>query len=151
MSSSLPFVCFLLELMQISLFTTEKLGNHGEPDRDKNSLKEKENGIIKDTKEERKQKQEHDEIESIIEKQEVKRKEADRDEGVMDEEQSKAQASIQLVLEEEKKIERREKPDGQAEETIKYSEVVVEKNINPATKEYSRIEEGGCKSNEGGG
>ncbi|XP_029211921.2 uncharacterized protein LOC114975839 isoform X2 [Acropora millepora] len=121
--------------------TEEKLDNDGEPDRDKNSLKEKENGIIKDTKEERKQKQEHDEIESIIEKQEVKRKEADRDEGVMDEEQSKALASIQLVLEEEKKIERREKPDGQADETIKYSEVVVEKNINPATKEYSRIEE----------
>ena len=71
MSSSLPFVCFLLELMQISLFTAEKLDNDGEPDRDKNSLKEKENGIIKDTKEERKQKQEHDEIESIIEKQAV--------------------------------------------------------------------------------
>ncbi|XP_015757568.1 PREDICTED: uncharacterized protein LOC107336976 [Acropora digitifera] len=128
------------ELVRDDENTREKLGNHGEPDRDKNSLKEKENGIIKDTKEERKQKQEHDEIESIIEKQEVKRK-ADRDEGVMDEEQSKAQASIQLVLEEEKKIERREKPDGQADETIKYSEVVVEKNINPATKEYSRIEE----------
>lgn len=60
--------------MQISLFTAEKLDNDGEPDRDKNSLKEKENGIIKDTKEERKQKQEHDEIESVIEKQEVKRK-----------------------------------------------------------------------------
>ncbi|XP_074618349.1 uncharacterized protein LOC141877315 isoform X1 [Acropora palmata] len=129
------------ELVRDHENTREKLGNDGEPDRDKNSLKEKENGIIKDTKEERKQKQEHDEIESIIEKQEVKRKEADRDEGVMDEEQSKAQASIQLVLEEEKKIERREKPDGQADETIKYSEVVVEKNINPATKEYSRIEE----------
>ncbi|XP_044174758.1 uncharacterized protein LOC114975839 isoform X5 [Acropora millepora] len=129
------------ELVRDDENTREKLDNDGEPDRDKNSLKEKENGIIKDTKEERKQKQEHDEIESIIEKQEVKRKEADRDEGVMDEEQSKALASIQLVLEEEKKIERREKPDGQADETIKYSEVVVEKNINPATKEYSRIEE----------
>ena len=139
MPSSLPFVCFSLELMQISLFTAEKLDKDGEPDRDKNSLKEKEDGIIKDIKEGRKEEQEYEEIELIIERQEVKRKEADREEEEMDEERLKALASIQLVLEEEK-IERREKPDGEADETIKHTETVMEESVSPATK-YSRIEE----------
>ncbi|XP_068705662.1 uncharacterized protein [Montipora foliosa] len=114
----------------------EKVDNNGGPDLGEGSLKEEEkNRTIGDAEEkQRKEAEENklDEIEFVIEKQEIRRKQSVGDDQEMDIERIKALASIEL---------RREKPDGQADEPTKHTEKEVEENINPSVKEYSRIEE----------
>lgn len=116
------------------------MDNNGGPDLGEGSLKEEEkNRTIGDAEEkQRKEAEENklDEIELVIEKQEIKRKQSVGDDQEMDNERIKALASIELIL-----AERRQKPDGQADEPTKHTETEVEENINPAVKEYSRIEE----------
>ncbi|RMX50412.1 hypothetical protein pdam_00010420 [Pocillopora damicornis] len=123
------------------LYTTveTRVEENGEPDDD--SLKEQEKQIIREAKErqriEEDQQNRLEEIQLIIEQEEVKRKPSSGD---MDEkERREAEARIQLVLNEERALERREKPDGQ--DVPPQMNNIEEDRNERVTKEYSRIDE----------
>lgn len=127
---------YVVEKVLVTTYETRVDGN-GEPDED--SLKEQEKQLIREAKErqriEEDQQNRLEEIQLVIEQEEVKRNPPSED---MDsKERREAEARIQLVLNEERTLERREKPDGQ---DLPQGDVEEDKQER-VTKEYSRIDE----------
>ncbi|KAJ7380920.1 hypothetical protein OS493_004505 [Desmophyllum pertusum] len=126
-------------LEKVLVTTYEKHNDEdGVPDED--SLKEQEKKIIREAKErqriEEEQQNRLEEIQIIIEQEEVKRQPPGVD--MDNNERKEAEARIQLVLAEERTLERREKPDGEDDVPQQDAE---EEQHERVTQEYNRIDE----------
>ncbi|CAH3045073.1 unnamed protein product [Porites lobata] len=111
-----------------------------EPEQDEYSLKEQEKKIIREAKERQRKEEEQEnrleEIQIIIEQEEGKRRSSKDD---MDKERMEAEARVKLVLDEERVMQQREKPDG--EDQTEHRERPEEEQERIESPEYSRIEE----------
>ncbi|XP_020614176.1 trichohyalin-like [Orbicella faveolata] len=127
---------YVVEKVLVTSYET-RADETGDPDED--SLKEQEKKLIREAKErqriEEEQRNRLEEIQIIIEQEEVKRRPSVEDMDIN--ERKEAEARIQLVLNEERTMERREKPDG---EDVSQPDVEEEKH-DRVTREYNRIDE----------
>ncbi|KAL9979092.1 hypothetical protein ACROYT_G016697 [Oculina patagonica] len=127
---------YVVEKVLVTTYETH-VDENGVPAED--SLKEQEKKIIREAKErqriEEEQQNRLEEIQIFIEQEEVKRKPPGED--MDDNERKEAEARIQLVLAEERALERREKPDG---EDVPHRDIEEEKH-DRVTMEYNRIDE----------